>query len=183
MKIKYPHTIENCVGEKIIFKSLEPQPGGDKVALEAFCKPGCGPTMHTHFKQDEELTVLEGKMGYQVPGQEVRYATAGETVLFKRGTPHKFWAEGTEDLHCKGWIQPVNSVVYFLSALYAAQNKSGKAQPETFDGAYLMTRYASEYELPEIPAFVRKVIIALTYRIGKLLGKYPHFNDAPEPLK
>ena len=183
MSVAYPITIENCVGEKIIFQSVAPGMEGDKVWVEAFCQPGCGPTMHTHFKQEEELTVISGKMGYQVLGQEPAFVNPGESVLFKRGTPHKFWAAGPEVLHCKGWVQPANTIVFFLTALYEAQKKSGKGQPETFDGAYLMTRYAREYDLPEVPALAKKTLIPLTYFIGRLLGKYQHFRDAPAPVK
>lgn len=183
MNINYPYTIENCVGEKIIFQSVETIDNEEKVILEAFCTPGSGPAMHTHFKQAESLTVVSGKMGWQVYGQEVQYATIGETVLFEKGTPHKFWAEGNETLHCTGWIKPGNSVVYFLSAVYAAQNKSGKGEPDPFDGAYLLTKYASEYDMPEIPSFVKSVIFPITVFFGRLLGKYKHFKNAPTPLK
>jgi hypothetical protein len=86
-------------------------------------------------------------------------------------------------LHCKGWVKPANTLVFFLSSIYAAQNKSGKAQPEQFDSAYLLKRYSTEYDLPEIPQFVKKIIIPVTYYIGKLLGKYKHFKNAPEPVK
>jgi hypothetical protein len=86
-------------------------------------------------------------------------------------------------LHCKGWIKPANTVVFFLSSVYAAQNKSGKAQPEQFDGAYLLKRYSTEFDLPEIPPLVKKIIIPITYYIGKFLGKYEHFKNAPEPVK
>jgi hypothetical protein len=73
--------------------------------------------------------------------------------------------------------------VFFLSAIFAAQTKTGKPQPETFDAAYLLTRYASEYDMLEIPRFVRKVILPVVYRVGKLLNKYEHFKDAPEAVK
>lgn len=182
MKITYPHTIENCVGEKIIFHSVQQEPDGDRVIVENLVTPGHGPVMHTHFLQDESLTVIKGKIGYQVLGQGKQYATTGETVLFKRGVAHRFWNAGDEILNCKGWIKPANTIVFFLSALYAAQNKSGKVQPETFDGAYLITRYAKEYDLPEIPTIVKKTIIPMTYIIGKILGKYKKFEDAPEPV-
>jgi quercetin dioxygenase-like cupin family protein len=178
-----PHTIENRSGEKIIFQSIEKDPKGDKAIVDGYCQTGAGPAMHTHFKQDEELTVVSGKMGYQVLGQEAKYAMPGEKVLFTRGTPHKFWADGHQPLHVKGWVQPAHSIVFYLSAVYAAQAKSGKQEPEAFDGAYLITRYASEYDVPEIPSFVKKVIFPLTVAIGKILGKYKHFKDAPEPLK
>jgi quercetin dioxygenase-like cupin family protein len=179
MEITYPHTIENCIGEKLIFKSLE----GDKVIVENFVQPGKGPVMHTHFLQDEELTVIKGKIGYQVLGGEAKFAGPGESVRFNRGTPHRFWNAGEEVLNCTGWVQPANSIVFYLSAVYAAMNKSGTERPEAFDGAYLVTRYASEYDLPEMPGFVKKVVMPLTYRIGVAMGKYKHFAKAPEPLR
>lgn len=183
MKTAYPHTISNCTGEKLTFLSVQKEPDGDRVLVENFVAPGSGPTLHTHWLQDEELTVVEGRIGYQVQGGPEQFAGEGETVLFTRGTPHRFWNAGERPLHCKGWIKPANSVVYFLSALFAAQNKSGKAQPETFDGAFLMKRYASEFDIPGIPAFVKKTVIPTTYYLGKLLGKYKHFADAPPAVK
>ena len=139
--------------------------------------------MHTHWLQDECLTVVNGKIGYQVLGQEEQFAEVGETILFKRGVPHRFWNAGEDMLNCKGWIYPANTIIFFLSSIYAAQNKTGTGQPEKFDGAYLMTRYASEYDMPEIPKFVKKTIIPITYFVGKLLGKYKHFEDAPMPVR
>ena len=182
MKITYPHTIENCVGEKIIFKEVVHEPDGDKVIVENFVKPGCGPVMHTHLLQDECLKVVKGKIGYQVLGGREQFAGECETVLFKRGTPHRFWNAGDTELSCLGWVKPANTIVFFLSALYDAQNKSGTGQPEQFDGAYLMVRYVKEYDLPGIPSFVKKVILPMTYQVGKLLGKYKKFEDAPEPV-
>lgn len=178
MKITYPHTIENCIGEKLIFKSLE----GDKLLVENYVKPGAGPIMHTHFKQEEALTVVSGKIGYQLLGEEPKYAGPGETVLFVRGTPHRFWNAGEDILHCTGYIHPANTIVYYLSAIFAAQNKTNSERPEMFDSAYLLTRYASEYDLPEMPKFVKKVILPLTVSVGKVLGKYKHFEDAPEAV-
>jgi quercetin dioxygenase-like cupin family protein len=182
MKITYPHTIENCVGEKIVFKSIQKERDGDRLLVENFVTPGNGPLMHTHLVQDECLTVVSGKLAYEIEGEPVQYANEGETVLFKRGTPHRFWNDGIEILHCEGWIKPANTIVFFLSSIYAAQNKSGKAQPEQFDGAYLMTRYSKEYDLPEIPKFVKKVVVPITYYTGWLLGKYKHFKNAPAPV-
>jgi quercetin dioxygenase-like cupin family protein len=182
MNYTYPHTIENCIGEKLIFQELQKEPDGDRLVGVNYVAPGSGPLMHTHWRQDECLTVLEGRMGYQVAGQPEQYAGVGESVLFKRGTPHRFWNAGSDVLHCKCWIKPANTIVFFLSSIFAAQNKSGSARPETFDAAYLLTRYAAEYDLPEIPPFVRKVIIPATYYAGKLLGKYKHFENAPEPV-
>lgn len=183
MDITYPHVIENCIGEKLIFLEVNKEPDGDRVLVENYVAPGHGPVMHTHWLQDECLTVLEGKIGYQILGQPKQFASAGETVLFKRGTAHRFWNDGQDVLHCKGWIKPANTIVFYLSSIYAAQNKTGKAKPEAFDGAYLIKRYATEYDLSELPKFVKKIIIPITYYLGRILGKYKHFKNAPEPVK
>lgn len=80
----------------------------------------------------------------------------------------------------KAW--PANSLIFFLSTLYAAQKKSGSKRPDAFDAAYLMVRYKKEYGLPELPSFVKNIIMPATYLIGKIIGKYKDFKDAPEPL-
>ena len=183
MSYKFPHIIENSIGEKLIFKELVHEPDGDRVLVENYVKPKSGPPMHTHFLQDESLTVVKGRIGYQVQGEQPHYADPGQTVLFTRGTPHRFWNAGDDILHCTGWVKPANTIVFYLSSIYAAQNKSGTHRPETFDAAYLLTRYASEYDMAELPLFVKKVIIPITYYIGRILGKYRHFKNAPAPVK
>lgn len=183
MNITYPHTIENCIGEKIIFLGVQKDIEGDKLLVENFVEPGIGPVMHTHWLQDESLTVIKGCMAYEVKGEPVKYATAGESVTFKRGTPHRFWNAGQEVLNCLGNVTPANTVEFYLRAIFEAQNKSGKAQPEMFDAAYLFTRYSKEYDVTELPLFVKKVIVPITYFVGLLLGKYKHFKNAPAPVK
>lgn len=182
MTVKYPHTIDNSLGEIIVFVSAEKEPDGEKLWVENFVEPGIGPEMHTHWMQEECLTVVKGKLTYQLQGHPIRNVNVGETVLFKRGIPHRFWNSGDEILHCKGWIKPANTIVFFLSAIFQAQKKSGSPKPEIFDAAYLMQRYASEYELTNIPWLVKKVFIPLIYSLGKWLNKYKHFDHAPAPL-
>jgi len=183
MKQNFPLTIENCLGEKITFRELIKEPGGDKLIVENWVKPGGGPVMHTHYLQEEALTVKQGKIGYIVKGQQPKYATEGETVSFLPGVPHKFWNAGEGELNCVGYIKPANTIVFFLSSIYAAQNKTGSERPEMFDAAYLLKKYSSEYDMAEMPWLVKKLIVPATYYIGKLLGKYEHFKDAPKPVK
>lgn len=182
MKITYPHIIENGSGEKIIFHGIKKEPGGDKLHGEGFFTPGSGPPMHTHWLQDESFTILKGSIAYQVMGKPVQYAKAGETILFKRGVPHKFWNNGEEIAHCTAWVQPANTFPFFITTIFAAQKKTGTPRPEMFDAAFLLTRYSSEYTMQGIPVVVRKVIVPIMYIIGKISGKHKKFRDAPAPL-
>ena len=183
MNYQFPHTIENCIGEKLTFLQLVPEPDGDKLLVENFVKPGVGPLMHTHFLQEEALTVVKGRIGYQLKGQAPQFAEAGESVVFGRGVPHRFWNAGDDELHCKGYIKPANTIVFYLSSIFAAQNKAGSGRPELFDGAYLVTRYASEYDLTDLPWPVKKLVIPMIYFTGRLFGKYKHFKNAPVPVR
>jgi len=183
MEFPLPHTIDSGLGEKIIFKEIIKEPDGDKVILEGYCSPMAGPAMHIHFKQDEAVTVVKGRMGCEILGQSPVYYTEGQTATFLRNTPHRFWNAGDDELIIQGWVKPANSIIFFLSTLYAAQIKSGNKRPAAFEGAYLIVRYKHEYGLPGLPSFVKKVIMPLTYNIGRLFGKYRKFKDAPKPLK
>lgn len=178
MQHQFPFSIETKYGEKITFLRME----GNKLLLEGFCAPMAGPGFHTHLRQDEGVTVLRGKIGYQIFGGPEQFGSVGDSVTFKRGVPHRFWNAGEEELHISGWIDPAENVTFFLTTLYDALNQGSDKRPEMFDGAYLTCRYRNEYDVPDMPGFVKKVIMPIAYFIGNLTGKYNKFKDAPQPL-
>lgn len=182
-RYKYPHTITNKSGESLTFKAIELEDGVEKMIVENELIPNSGPPMHVHFKQSESLTVTEGEMTYQILGQGPVVCKVGETATFQAGVPHKFWNSGESKLKCVGWVKPANSIDYFLTEMYKSMDEGDGEKPEPFSSAYLMTRYKSEYDMLEIPGFVKKVIVPITYLVGKLTGKHARFADSPEPLK
>lgn len=177
-----PHTIKNHLGEELIFHRTEQEDGEEKLIIENFLAPDSPPIRHVYM-QDEFLIVLHGKLGYQIKGEEAKYAGIGETVLFKKGIPHRFWNAGKDELNCYGWIRPANNVISYLTALYNSINEKGARKPGYFDNAYLLRKYRSEYDVPEIPRLVKSVILPATYQIGKLTGKYRKFETAPAAAK
>lgn len=141
MEQQLPLTISNIHGEKITFlRIVTNDKGGQILELENELTPKAGPPMHVHYKQDECLTITQGRMGYQVLGGEKKFAGPGETVLFKAGVPHKFWNDGADILKCTGWATPPNTIVYFLTEVYRSSNENG-GRPGAFDAAYLLNRY------------------------------------------
>jgi quercetin dioxygenase-like cupin family protein len=181
MKILLPHTIENTTGEKLTFFRITVKDGVEYLEGENIVKPNAGPPMHVHHKQDECVRVISRKMGYQVPGEEATYAGRGEAILFKAGTPHKFWNAGNDLLHCSGYISPAYNAVYFLSQLFRSSNKNG-GRPGLYDAAFLLDRYKSEFGMLEIPAFVQKILFPIILLFGNILGKNKKFKDAPPPV-
>ena len=179
----YPHTIDNGQGESLTFLRRIPTPEGDVLEVENTVQPAVGPPMHVHHFQEEALTVVEGRIGYQRKGEEPRFAGPGETVVFKPGEVHRFWNAGEGLLKCSGYIKPADSIEYFLSGIYAAQKKAGSLRPDMFEAAYLSRRYRSEFAMDEIPAFVQRFLFPVVILIGTLTGKYQKFADAPPPAR
>jgi quercetin dioxygenase-like cupin family protein len=181
MNINLPHTIENITGEKLTFLRIVIKDGVEYLETEAEVQPNAGPPMHVHPKQDESMTVLSGKIGYQELKGEKKYAGQGETVLFKAGVPHKFWNAGYEPLRLSGYASPANNLAYFLSQIYRSMNENG-GRPGMYDAAYLLGRYKTEFSMLEIPTFVQKLIFPVVLFLGSLQGKKKKFIDAPNPM-
>jgi quercetin dioxygenase-like cupin family protein len=180
----YPHTITNGGGEQLTFtKRLKDERGVEYLEAENLVQPNAGPPMHVHFHQEESLTVVKGKIGVQHLGGKEEIYGEGHTVTFKPGEAHRFWNAGTEPLICKGYVKPAHNVEYFLTHIFESTKQNGGERPATFDTAYLLNRYKSEFQMYGIPAFVRKVIFPISLFFGKLTGKDKKFKHAPEPVK
>jgi quercetin dioxygenase-like cupin family protein len=178
----YPHTIENGAGERITFTRRVDADGRERLEGENVVKPGNGPPMHAHLLQEEVLTVRTGRLAYQRPGQEPRFAGPGETVAFPPGDGHKFWNAGDDDLVCTGHVAPVHNLEYFLTELFASTSRNG-GRPDPFDAAFLVTRYRSEFAMLEIPVAVQRIVFPVLVTVGRLLGRYARYADAPPPVR
>jgi quercetin dioxygenase-like cupin family protein len=180
---QYPHTIENGAGEQLTFVRLVEDATGSWLEVENMVEPKAGPPMHTHHRQEESLTVVAGKIGVEIAGQPEAFYEKGATVNFKPGQAHRFWNAGTEPLICKGWIKPADNVEYFLTEIFNSTKANGGKEPLSFDGAYLLDRYKSEFDMAGIPPLVKKVIFPTTVFLGKLAGRHKKFKNAPMPIK
>lgn len=177
----YPIRIDNGHGETLIFERLVTTATGDRLECRNEVQPGAGPPMHMHLRQEEGLTVVAGRIGYQIDGQPARYAGVGETVVFAPGVEHRFWADGDELLECTGYIQPADNIVFFLSEIYRSSRTNG-GKPNVFEIAFLLHKYRSEFAMPAIPSFVRRVVFPALRLIGMLTGRFKQLERGPAPL-
>jgi quercetin dioxygenase-like cupin family protein len=178
-----PLRIENGGGEVLTFERCVKTPDGERLEVSNVVQPGAGPPMHVHLRQEEGLTVVAGRLAYEIEGEAPRFAGPGETVVFAPGIAHRFWADGDEVLRCTGYVQPPNNLVYFLSEIYRSTRESGGGKPDNFDAAFLLHKYRSEFVMPDIPGFVQRAIFPLLRVIGRMTGKYRRFANGPEPLR
>lgn len=180
---KYPHTIVSGGGERLTMLRYVEDGQGGMIECENEVAPNAGPPMHVHWKQEESLTVVEGRMGVEIQGQEPVFYGPGDTATFNRGVYHRFWNDGDTPLRCTGWVKPALNFEYFLSSIYDSMQENGGHRPGAFDSAFLLKRYRSEFDMTSIPPFVKKVIFPITLAVGKMKGKHKKFANAPEPVK
>jgi len=103
--------------------------------------------------------------------------------VFRAGEAHKFWNAGEESLRCTGYIEPADNVEYFLAAIFESQKRSGGMRPSLLDAAFLARRYRDEFGLVGIPTPVQRLVFPVLVAIGKLLGRYGKYADAPAPVR
>lgn len=183
-RYSYPHTIENGHGERLTFQQRVASPnGGERLIGDNAVAPGSGPPMHVHHYQDEGLTVRQGRIGFQRLGEPEQFAGPGDTVVFKRGEVHRFWNAGEDELRCDCYVEPPDNFEYFLGAIFESTKQSGNGRPDPFDAAFLTRRYRSEFAMMAIPAPVQQFVFPVIEGMGRLLGKYDKYADAPEPVR
>ena len=174
----HPHTIDNGHGERLTFVGLD----GDRLLVKSTVDPGAGPPMHVHRLQTESIRVDRGRIGVEIAGQEPFYAGPGELLTFDPGVEHRFWNAGEDELALSGEVFPADNLEYFLTAVYTSTAAHG-GRPGAFDAAFLLTRYRSEFAMTAIPAPVRRFVLPVQAFLGRLLGRYGHFADAPAPVR
>jgi quercetin dioxygenase-like cupin family protein len=182
LTFSYPHTIDNGHGESITFLSKIIENGFEYLAVVNEVQPGGGPPMHTHHQQDEALTIVEGRLGMQVAGQDPVYLGPGGYAHFKAGVSHRFWNAGDTILKCRGRIWPAGNIEYFLGEIFRSTAASRNARPSAFDAAFLLHRYASEFSMDGIPSIVRRFVFPVVLIAGRIGGLDKKFVNAPEAL-
>jgi len=99
--------LENpATGERLVFRRTAADSGGAVLAFDYFLPAGGSvPLAHVHPRQEERFEILSGRARIRV-GRRLRRATAGESVLVPRGTVHRLWNEGGDELHAVVEFRP-----------------------------------------------------------------------------
>src|SRR5688572_28672734 len=103
----------NKNGETLTITTPASETGGALTAFEGSDEPGIGPPMHVHFKQEEQVKVIRGKMRVKTLTKEFSL-TEGESYTFAPGEAHQFWNEGKETMLYAGHVKPSLNYEYFI---------------------------------------------------------------------
>ncbi|RYG18248.1 MAG: cupin domain-containing protein [Chitinophagaceae bacterium] len=172
----------NKNGETLTITKSAIETSGQITEFEGTDEPGIGPPMHVHFKQEEMVKILKGKMRVRTVTKEFSL-TEGQEYTFTPGEAHQFWNEGDQTLHYSGHVKPSNNYEYFIKHIYQSSNDANDDKPGPFDAAFLLTKYRTEMDMLVIPKPVKILVFPILLAIGRLTGKFRKFEGAPPPIK
>ena len=165
----YPRTIDNGHGERMTFLGVE----GDRLRISLDRRPGRRPAdaRPPPPDRDHPRRARPHRLRRRRRGADASPAPAS-TLTFDPGVEHRFWNAGEDELVLTGEVFPADNLEYFLTQVYASVAAHG-GRPGAFDGAFLLTRYRTEFAMTSIPAPVRRFVFPLQALLGR----------APRPLR
>jgi mannose-6-phosphate isomerase-like protein (cupin superfamily) len=143
-------------GERITILASD----GDALVWELKLAPGGRvPASHTHPRQQEVFTVLEGLMRFRI-GWRRTAAGPGEVVTVPPGRAHHFANAGQVPARCVVRTSPALSMRELLetaAALAQEQQAADRRLPRLSDLLRFMRRFEAEVAAPVLPGLVRLI--------------------------
>jgi quercetin dioxygenase-like cupin family protein len=146
-----PHT-----GDKLIIIQNAASTAGKILEVEAIYQPAkeFAPE-HFHPSQEEQFTVLSGKLMTKIKGITREYM-AGESFVIPAGTPHGMYNAGKEAVHFQWKIEPALRTEFFFISVYQAASHQKK--PGLADILWILKDFQQEIVFTKIPPFLQPFI-------------------------
>lgn len=178
-------SIQNPVtGERYVESVRGVDTGGAYVEGKGFLPVGARPPgVHRHRHQDEQVTVLSGRIRARIGDDEREYG-AGETVLLPHGVWHDFWVVGDTPAETIARATPALGIELLLGTLcgLAIEGKvDSKGRPRLLQGAVIGEFYEEVAEFKTPPPAVQRVVLPVLAAIGRRRGLRPYYERHFEP--
>lgn len=130
-----------------------------------------GPPLHIHALEDEHGQIISGTLSAILDGKTMTIG-AGGSARFPKGSAHRWWNAGEEELVFQGVASPVVDLDRFLHAVFEVSNSSESGRPPFFYLAHVLYRHRKTQTMLAIPRIVQSVMLPLAVLLGTVLGKY-----------
>jgi len=128
----------NILGTTVTLKATSAVSGGDHYLFHTLVPPGLGVPPHTHEREDEVMTVLEGEFEIMLDGQTQK-ATAGTVAYFPRHVAHGFRNRGKTPARNLVFVSPGGNFEAFFEELSRLPTDGA---PEMSQVIEIFNRYA-----------------------------------------
>ena len=159
-------------GEVLFLSRTHLESGEEAIRIRGSLPPGGdGPPLHIHTRETERGTVLSGKLGAVVDGEEM-ILEAGEEFVFPAGQAHTWWNAGDELLELDGMAYPAADLDRYLQAMFAVLNAGEAGGPSPFYAAHIARRHHATQYAVVMPKTLQRILFPVLVALGRLTGKY-----------
>jgi mannose-6-phosphate isomerase-like protein (cupin superfamily) len=158
-------------GERLVIHRARDGRGVEELHLAGSLPAGGeGPPLHIHAFEDEHAQVVSGTLSASLDGKNMTVGPGG-SVRFPKGSAHRWWNAGDDELVLRGTATPAVDLDRFLHALFEVLN-AGSGRPPIFYLAHVLYRHRKTQTILVMPRIVRSVMLPIAVLIGTVVGKY-----------
>ena len=132
---------------------------------------GEGPPLHIHALEDEHGQVVSGTLSARLDGKTMTIESGG-SARFPKGSAHRWWNAGDDELVFRGLATPAVDLDRFLHALFEVLHAGDSGRPPLFYMAHVLYRHRETQTILVVPRIVQSVLFPITILIGTVIGKY-----------
>ena len=174
--------IENPVtGERGVVRLGTVETAGARAVVDLYVRPG-GAVVgeHWHPDMDERFTVLRGRVGFRLGGQE-RTAEPGSEIHVPAGVRHDWWNAGDEEALVRVDIRPAarfEAMILNLFGLAQDGKTNARGLPSMLQLAVLAREFRDVIQFTRPPQVVQAVLFGMLAPLARLLGyqgSYPEY--------
>jgi mannose-6-phosphate isomerase-like protein (cupin superfamily) len=178
------HVIENPLsGEVITIHQTAAETHGRLLAWELVLAPGGRvPSSHAHPEQEEQFTVLEGRMNFRLGRRRVA-AGPGQTVRIPPGTVHHFANRGP--IHARVTVETrpalnMQALLETAAAMAREQQSASRRLPRPVDLALFMLDFEREVRAPYVPRALMGRVTRLVAQLARRYGRDARYHRLGE---
>jgi mannose-6-phosphate isomerase-like protein (cupin superfamily) len=130
-----------------------------------------GPPLHIHAFEDEDGQVVSGTLSASLDGKTMTVGPGGG-ARFPKGSAHRWWNAGDEELIFRGVATPAVDLDRFLQALFEVLNAGNSGRPPLFYLAHVLYRHRKTQTALVMPRIAQSVMLPIMVLVGTIIGKY-----------
>lgn len=170
-------------GERGVVRTVPTSHNNHTLVADLFLQPGARVAgEHFHPAIEEAFTVLRGKVGMRVNGNEL-IAPIGQRVVVPAGVVHDWWNAGDEEAQVMVEVRPGDRFLEMIHNLFGLA-RDGKTDPRGMPKPLQLVMFAKEFEdvviFTKPPRWVFKLMYSVLGPLARILGyrgSYPRYLD------
>jgi quercetin dioxygenase-like cupin family protein len=159
--------------ERAVVRLGTEETGGQHLAVELSIRPrGAVAGEHFHPAMEERFTVMQGRVGFRLDGQEA-IAPIGEQLVVTAGMVHDWWNAGADEALVRVEVRPGARFEEMIQNLFGLA-QDGKTNAKGMPSLLQLVAFAREFEdvlvMTKPPRIVQRLLFGVLAPLSRARG-------------